>query len=269
MSTTLNQRNIGDILGDTFRIYGRHFWKLLAITAIVLGVLGIIGTVAGFGLLNLAMTWWWTGGLTAWLIAGPIILVVANIVGGILMAGALVHAVSEQYLRQSISIRQAYSFAWRRLGAMIGAGILTFLVIGGITAVSVLVTTFSWVGWILVIVCACAGIYLGISWILIFPAALLEGVGPIAALSRSYSLVRNSWWRVLGITLVVGLISGVISIVLGLIPVVGFIIASILVAPIYTIANTLLYYDLRVRKEEYTLEALSSELHIEIDSDVT
>ena len=152
---------------------------------------------------------------------------------------------------------------------MIGAGILTFSVIGGITAVSVLVTTFSWVGWILVIVCACAGIYLGISWILIFPAALLEGVGPIAALSRSYSLVRNSWWRVLGITLVVGLISGVISIVLGLIPVVGFIIASILVAPIYTIANTLLYYDLRVRKEEYTLEALSSELHIEIGSDVT
>ena len=269
MSATLNQRNIGDILGDTFRIYARHFWKLLAITAIVLGVLGIIGTFVGFGLLNLVMTWWWTGGLTGWLIAGPIILVVANIVGGILMGGALIHAVSEQYLRQRISIRQAYSFAWRRFGAMMGAGILAFLAIGGINAVSAFVAAFSWVGWILVVVCVCASIYLGICWVFIFPAALLEGLGPIAALSRSYGLVKNSWWRVLGITLVVVLISGAISAILGMIPVVGLIVGSILVAPIYIIANTLLYYDLRVRKEEYTLEALSSELHIEIDSDVT
>jgi hypothetical protein len=269
MSTTLKQRNIGDILGDTFRIYGRHFWKLLAITAIVLGVLGIIGAVAGFGLLNLAMTWWWTGGLTGWLIAGPIILVVANIVGGILMVGALIHAVSEQYLRRSISIRQAYSFAWRRLGTMIGAGVLAFLAIGGINAVSALVAAFSWVGWVLVVVCVCASIYLGICWVFSFPTALLEGLGPITALSRSYSLVKNSWWRILGITLVVVLICGAISAILGMIPVVGLIVGSILVAPIYIIANTLLYYDLRVRKEEYTLEALSSELHIGIDSDIT
>ena len=269
MSTTLNQRNIGDILGDTFRIYGGHFWKILAITVIVLGVLGAIGTAAGFGLLNLAMTWLWTGALTGWLIAGPIILIVANIVGGIFMGGALIHAVSEQYLRQRINIRQAYSFTWRRLGAMIGAGVVAFLAIGGINAVSALVAAFSWVGWIAVVVSVCASIYLGICWIFIFPIALLEGLGPITALSRSYSLVRNSWWRVLGITLVVILISGAISAILGMIPVVGTIIGTVLVAPIYIIANTLLYYDLRVRKEEYTLEALSSELHVEIEGDIT
>lgn len=269
MSTTLNQRNIGDIIGDTFRIYGRNFWKILAITAIVLGVLGVIGALAGFDLLNLAMATWWTGASTGWLIVGPIILVVANVVGSMLMVGALIHAVSEQYLRQSISTGQAYSFAWRRLGAMIGAGILAFLAIGGIMAVSAFLAAFSWVSWVLVVVCACATIYLGISWIFIFPAALLEGLSPIAALSRSYGLVKNSWWRILGITLVVVLISAVISVILGLIPVVGFIIASILVAPIYTIANTLLYYDLRVRKEEYSLEVIASELHIGIDSHVT
>jgi hypothetical protein len=269
MSTTLNQRNIGDILGDTFRIYGRHFWKLLAITAIVLGVLGVIETVAGFGLLNLAMTWWWTSGLPGWLIAVPIILIVANFVGRIFMGGALIHAVSEQYLRQGISIHQAYSFAWRRLGAMIGAGLLALLAIGGINAISALVAAFSWIGWILVVVCVCASIYLGICWVFIFPVALLEGLGPIAALSRSYSLVKNSWWRVLGITLVVSLIFGAISVILGMIPVVGTIIGSVLAAPIFIIANTLLYYDLRVRKEKYTLKALSSELHIEIEGNIT
>ena len=269
MSTTLNPRNIGDILGDTFRIYGRNFWKLLAIATIVLGVLGVIGIIAGIGLLSLVMTWGGWEALTGSIIAGLIILVVANILGGILMGGALIHAVSEQYLRQTISIGQAYGFAWRRLGAMIGAGVLVFLAIGGIILVSVLVVTFSPIGWILVVVGSCASIYLMIRWIFIFPAALLEGLGPIAALSRSYGLVKNNWWRVLGITLVVGLISGAISAILGIIPVVGAIIGSILITPIYAIATTLLYYDLRVRKEEYSLEALASELHIKIDGDVT
>lgn len=273
MSTTLNPRNIGDILGDTFRIYGRNFWKLLAIAAIVLGVLEVIRIIAGLGSLPLIMTWGAIEALTGWIIAGLIILVVAHILGGILMGGALIHAVSEQYLRQRISIGQAYGFAWRRLGAMIGASVLAFLAIGGIIAVSVFVATFSWVGWILVVVLvvvsSCASIYLMVRWSFIFPAALLEGLGPTAALSRSSGLVKKNWWRVLGIMLVVALISVPISAILGMIPTVGTLIASILVTPIYIIANTLLYYDLRVRKEEYSLEALASELHIKIDSDVT
>jgi hypothetical protein len=269
MSTKLNPRNIGDILGDTFRIYGRNFWDLVAITAIILGVLGIIGVIAGFGSLPLVITGGEIWALAGWTIAGLIIWVVANILGGILVVGALIHAVSEQYLGQRIGIRQAYGFAWKRLGAMLGAGILASLAIGGIIAVSVSVAALSWVGWILLVVGSCASIYLIISWIFILPVALLEGLGPIAALSRSSALVKKNWWRVLGITLVMALISGAIIAILGMIPTVGAILGSILVTPIYTIASTLLYYDLRVRKEEYSLEALASELHIEIDSDVT
>jgi len=269
MSTKLNPRNIGDILGDTFRIYGRNFWELLAISAIVLGVLGVIGIIADLGSLSLIMTWGEIEALAGWIIAGLIILVVANTLGGILVVGALIHAVSEQYLRQRISIGQAYGFAWRRLGAMLGAGILAFLAIGGIIAISVVVAAFSWVGWILVVVGSCASIYLIICWTFILPAALLEDLGPTAALSRSSALVKKNWWRVLGIMLVVAIISGVISAILGMIPTVGALLGSILVTPIYTIASTLLYYDLRVRKEEYSLEVLASELHIQIESDVT
>jgi membrane-anchored glycerophosphoryl diester phosphodiesterase (GDPDase) len=269
MSTKLNPRNIGDILGDTFRIYGGNFWDLVAITAIVLGVLGIIEIIAGLGSLPLVITGGEIEALAGWVIAGLIILVVAYIVCGILVVGALIHAVSEQYLRQRISIRQAYGFAWKRLGAMLGAGILASLAIGGIVAVSVSVAALSWVGWILLVVGSCASIYLMIRWIFVLPAALLEGLGPTAALSRSSALVKKNWWRVLGITLVVALISAAISLILGMIPTVGAILASILVTPIYMIASTLLYYDLRVRKEGYSLEALASELHIEVDSDVT
>jgi uncharacterized protein (DUF697 family) len=68
--------------------------------------------------------------------------------------------------------------------------------------------------------------------------------------------------------LVLVLIAVAINAILGLIPVVGEIIGSILVAPIVITSATLLYYDLRVRKEGYSLEALAEELHIKISSDV-
>ena len=269
MSAKLNPRNIGDILGDTFRIYGRNFWALLAISAIVLGVLGVIGIIVNLSSTPLVMTGEGIEALAGWISAGLIILVVANIIGGILVIGALIHAVSGQYLRQRISIGQTYGFAWRRLGAMLGAGILVFLAIVGIITISVFVAAFSWVGWILLVVGSCASIYLVIRWTFILPVTLLENLGPIAALSRSSALVKKNWWRVLGIALVVGLISAAISLILGMIPVIGTLLGSILVTPIYTIAITLLYYDLRVKKEGYSLEVLASELHVKIDSDVT
>jgi len=269
MSTKLNPRNIGGILGETFRIYGRNFSELLAITAIVLGVLGIIQIIADFSPLPAAITGEGIGALTGWITAGSIILLVANILGGILVIGALIHAVSQQYLRQRISIGQAYGFAWRRLLDMLGAGILVFLAIGGIILVSVIMALFLPAGWILLVVGTCAVIYLMIRWIFFLPVALLENLGPTATLSRSRGLVKKNWWRVLGITLVVGLISGAIILILGRIPVVGALFGSILVTPIFTIAGTLLYYDLRVRKEGYSLEVLASELNIKIYSGVT
>jgi hypothetical protein len=209
-----------------------------------------------------------TGGDIESLIINGVIFLVAVTVVYPLMTGALIHAVSEQYFRQTISIGQAYRFAWRRFGAMIGAWILAFLAVAGIIAICISVATFSWVGWICIVVGSVAAIYLMVGWIFLWQAALLEGLGPIAALSRSWALVKGIWWRVFGIMLVLVLIAVAINAILGLIPVVGEIIGSILVAPIVITSATLLYYDLRVRKEGYSLEALAEELHIKISSDV-
>jgi hypothetical protein len=46
-------------------------------------------------------------------------------------------------------------------------------------------------------------------------------------------------------------------------------LGNILSTPIFTIGITLLYYDLRARKEEYNLDDLAEELHISEPSDVT
>ena len=45
-----------------------------------------------------------------------------------------------------------------------------------------------------------------------------------------------------------------------IVPMVGAFIANIISLPIYTIGHTLLYFDLRVRKQGYSLDALANEL---------
>ena len=256
MMRTLGPRDIGGILGDTFRIYGSNFLRLIAIVAIVevpLGILAIVFGLVGFfgltGMSALGNLWASIGALAIFIV----IFVIVSIVAGVLMTGAMIHAVSEQYVRQRISVGEAYRFALRRLGAMLGAVILAGLALFGMA---------------ITVIGIPAAVYFGVRWLFVQQAALLEGLGPRAALSRSSSLVKANWWRVFGIILVVGIIVVVASIILGLIPVVGSIIASVLVTPISVTGGMLLYYDLRVRKGGYSLEALASELQISTGSDV-
>lgn len=48
------------------------------------------------------------------------------------------------------------------------------------------------------IFCALPGIWIGVSWSMAHPALLMENHGPMDALGRSFSLVRNRFWPLLG-----------------------------------------------------------------------
>ncbi len=115
-------------------------------------------------------------------------------------------------------------------------------------------------------------------------AIVIEGHGVLAGLRRSWSLTRGSFWRVFGIMVLVYLIAMVISMILSVITqiiagvggaaagmsgnftalavtqaIVMFLsyVINILIFPIYGIATTLLYYDLRARREGHDLELMS------------
>jgi hypothetical protein len=109
------------------------------------------------------------------------------------------------------------------------------------------------------------------------PAIVLEGIGPIAALRRSLSLVGGRTWRMLAsrlsaatLTLIPALtVSGIVTSVLrsagGKNPsfefvwlAVGGAVAGAIVTPISSIFSVLLYLDLRVRKEELSIESLAT-----------
>lgn len=123
-------------------------------------------------------------------------------------------------------------------------------------------------------VAAFAGIlFVSIRWSLAAQAVMLEGLGALGALGRSWRLVAGSTWRVFGYALVFGLVFGLIAIVIS--AVVTLVIApemlrpeaspridplrsalssaitsliSVLFAPFPAIGFTLLYFDLRWRR---------------------
>ncbi len=117
------------------------------------------------------------------------------------------------------------------------------------------------------IVIAC---FLTVKFAFTSSAVVLEGLGPVDAIKRSWSLSKGSFWRILGriwlIGIVTGLISGVLGAVVGAIlgvganaaDSVGLLVAfsaflsallSAVVIPVQSSFYTLMYLDERMRKE--------------------
>jgi len=259
----LGPRSLLDILLETFKIYKRNPIRLLAIVAIVEVALGFMWSIPNFSGLRPSTPEGGTASLTH-LIPIGIMLAVASVMGLSLMQGALIHAISEQYLRQSINIGRAFRFAWERLAALAGAMILVLFVTTGIAVVSIgfTVSIPPDVGYVFIAAGFCVGLYLMVRWSFILQVALLERLGPLAAMSRSSALVKRNWWRVMNMTIIIGVITVGISIILGTVPTIGPTLGSILSTPVFAIGLTLLYYDLRARKEEYDLDSLAAELHM-------
>jgi hypothetical protein len=116
-------------------------------------------------------------------------------------------------------------------------------------------------------------------WSLTIPIIVIERSGVGAAMSRSRELTQGSRWRILGIMCVVYIISLIVAALIEF-PALYFIglsglarpaeipswkaalnaflgfISSTLVMPVGIIATSLIYYDQRVRKEGFDLQAM-------------
>lgn len=300
MNGTLAPKSLEGILRETFSIYKSNFLRLIAIVAIVQVPIAILAVVA-----NLLMPVYGelgTEALSPFMYFFWIPIYLALFIASILMAGAVIHAVSEQYFNRPVSIGRAYGFAWHRLGDMFWAVVLVTLAILGIYLAAILISIIVYLfipttiggipDWLiafvisgtLIYLATPAAIYLGIIWHFVMQTALLEGCSSKSALSRSSVLVKGSWWRVLGIVLLLGLIVQTIGMIFCVPAIIGATtwvitgataglptgvmiwamiggtIGGILSLPIFVIGQTLLYFDLRVRKQGYSFDALADEL---------
>jgi hypothetical protein len=270
MERTLGPRDVGGILKETFIIYKNNFWKLTTIISIVAVPFTVLGTI--IELLFPSYEKGTTAALTNSIISIP--LGIAAFVVFTLAAGAIIYVVCQQYFNQVLDTGHAYSFAKRKLGTMVGAYLLIILAFIGLS-ITIIGIPFA--------------IYFLITWTFVWQAVLLEDCDARDSLSHSSILVKHSWWRVFGIMLLFGLILATISLILSapavigtaiwtiphvmtgtistqlptwimIVTQIGSLIGTIITVPIYTIGETLLYFDLRVREQGYNLDALAGEL---------
>ena len=199
------------------------------------------------------------------LLIGFISAFVIQFVAGRFAQAGCFRAIADAYLGEEVGWRSSLRFALRRLPAIIWmtilAGILTVL------------------GFVLLII---PGVYLYVAFTVAVPVLLVEGAGPWRALRRSRQLVRGRWWGTLGVAVVGSLLVSVVSLaVSGLLvgvafanpsrnTVTGFVLntlaatlGSMIATPAAAAFVTVLYVDLRVRKEGFDLLLLARGLGVE------
>ena len=198
----------------------------------------------------------------------------------LISTAACFKAIADAYLGTEPSARRSLGFGLRRVPRLLALyllyGLAFFLVFGGVAGLAAVAGPAVLV---LLLVLIPAAIYAGNAWSLSTPALLFEDTGPVTALKRSWSLVRGSWWRVLGIILVgvllVSVLAGVLQGILVLIPaaladgndvalavatVIAGTVSGTLTTPFTAAIFSLVYFDQRVRREGFDLELLAKGL---------
>ena len=256
----LRPLSLGEILDRTFTLYRRNFLLFFGITALPqLLVLGfnlcqvlftgrrgaprvMSGTTIGLGILL---------GLVGFIV---------YCVAYLFAQGGTVYAISDLYLGRSTSIGASLRRMRGQAGSLLGVLILNGLVV--------------MVAFIFLII---PGVYMACRLITCIPAALLENLGPRESLERSFALTKDNAGRSFVIYLLYFAIFYAIFFLLAfpfmvavglsaknpammtvwtILMQVGSSLAAILVTPIFTIASTVFYYDLRVRKEAFDLQIM-------------
>jgi hypothetical protein len=276
----LQPMSIGDILDRTIRLYRRGFLHNIAIVAIPY-ILLIPFTVLVGSSLHL------TGNPRMLFRPGVlglgVIVVLAFIWLSFMSMGALARSVSERYLGEEPTVGGSYAAVLRRTLSLIWAYILAGFVWVGLGILMVM--SFAFVMLLGPIASAVAGVLVAILFVVGFIRLLLitqiiviEDIRGVAALQRSWNLMRGNFWRTVLIFIFYVVVSIVLSVVLNL-PggvlaglaggSIGAIInqvfqwlSQILLTPVLAIAITLLYYDSRIRTEAFDLEVMAQNLGV-------
>ena len=218
----------------------------------------------------------------------------ATTVATVLATAMLTMVVSRAVLGRSVSIGEAWQDARPSLFRLLGLSLLVTLIVlaavllGIAPGLLLMVAGANAMGAFLLAVGGLAGVGLGIwLWVrlsLSAPALMLEKQGVVAAMQRSAKLVKDSWWRVFGIQVLVVVLVLVLAFVVTLITNlvgllvtgadlgsmvdgtndqswsyllvlgVGAVISSTLTLPFAAGVTALLYIDRRIRREALDLE---------------
>ena len=277
---TLRPLGIGEILDVGIKIYWRNAWTLFRIVLfVVLPAQVLVGIIQVSALPNDVDTNFnyslspgiettrndISGSEATTFAVGFAVALIVNALAGKLAQAACFRAVADAYLGEQIGWRSSLRYALRRFPAVIVLSLLSTIFIGLGT-----------------LACVIPGIYLWGAFFVAIPVLLVEGARPMRALGRSRELVSGRWWGTIGVAIIgyllVSIVGGVLTgLIVGVAlaspdqnTVLGFTVntiattlSSMITTPAVAAFATVLYIDLRVRKEGFDLLLLAQRLGVE------
>lgn len=243
--------SIGEIISKSFNLYSNRFIYFLIpylFAGLITGILSIA--------VNLMLPMPPTPELTAppeellqWFMSfiATLIAVVAltgfvSWVVNTIVNGIAIKYASDLLEKGDANLQVGFNFTVSRLASLLAAGIITgFLIILGLICLIV------------------PGIIIAIMFALVTPVIMIERKGALDSLGRSRRLVSNRWGKTFGLLLVIYIIIGILSLIVGAI--VGVVVYTFdpartiitnlitaLIQPILPIASTFLYYSMAAKE---------------------
>jgi len=290
----LRPLGVGDVLDRTFTVYRSKplvfialsaIWYLvLVLVFIVLAVAIFAGALAAFSRQATNPSPELIASAAVGIIGFVLVAVIVAILAFSAQSASLVDAAALRYLAKDAAIGESFRAGISASGRLFIAGILVFLAIVGVWAVLIIAAALTNQGIAFVVAVLAAIVataYLGCSWLVAPVVVVVEKMGPVAALGRAWRLSGGNRWRIFGIQILLFILNLVLSLLIG--GIFGGLVASqggqpgqlgvtnvvqslvnlastIIWAPVEWIAFTVLYYDLRVRKEAFDLQLAAEAL---------
>ena len=286
-NSNVRPMQLGEILDGSFSIFRRHFGLFMRLSLVLIGAPAIVGVYFATRAVSnpIGATNWIQDHIATTVGLGLVALLIWMVISLLLKAGTI-RIISDSYLGNEPTLGAALQLGAERIMPLLVVGICKTLLIfvlyfgaalavvlagavGRMLGLSVLFIMLAVIGacWMFAYVLCVYGLT---SMVVVLEdlTSAFDAFGRSAELTKSSRLKVFFAWLVISIftsilpylvTVGVGQVVGPESPV-QLFVSLGWVILGVMLAPILPCALTLLYYDLRVRREAFDLQILSEQL---------
>lgn len=255
--TRLRPLQVGEVLDAAVKVYRNRFRSLFKIGLVIATPLEIVSVLALLSLPDEVFEETAAGSVDAAAVAVVGLIYALVFTGTLLVTAMTVKVISDSYLGRPADWRASLAAGVRKLPSLLWLDLLFLaFLIAGLPFLAV------------------PTVYVYVAFSLCVPVLMLEGTPGARALHRSRRLVEGRWWPTAAALLAAFILTSVVSMFFSF---VGFdagarlddtpmatvagtvltIISSSLVTPFTAVVTTVLYFDMRVRKEGLDLEQLA------------